>query len=229
MDSEYDYLIENIKEINYDVQEYKSKYRSSDDIIRVMAVTKTVPADVVNIVIDNGLHLIGENRVQEYLSKRDEYQKPCEIHFIGHLQKNKVKFIDKDISMIQSVDSVDLAREIDRYCNKNNRVMDILLEVNIGEEENKTGFSQQSLIDGLYTISEMKNISIKGLMCIPPKLDTEKFFSKMREVFIDIKDKNIDNVNMSILSMGMSSDYKMAIKYGANIIRIGTKLFGTRK
>lgn len=194
-----------------------------------MAVTKTVPPRDVNIAIGEGLTLLGENRVQEYLEKRDFYTKPHKLHIIGHLQTNKVKYIAEDADMIESVDSLRLAAEIDRQCAKIGKVMPILCEVNIGGEESKSGISPQNIYDLLYEISQYKNISVKGLMTIPPKGDCEKFFCKMQELFIDIRSKNIDNISMSVLSMGMSHDYPLAIKYGSNIIRIGTRLFGARK
>lgn len=206
-----------------------AKYRSSSDIVNIMAVTKTVPPQDVNIAIGEGLTLLGENRVQEYLEKRDFYTKPHELHIIGHLQTNKVKYIAEDADMIESVDSVKLAAEIDRQCAKIGRVMPILCEVNIGGEESKSGISPQNIYDLLREISQYKNISVKGLMTIPPKGDCEKFFCKMQELFIDIRDKNIDNISMSVLSMGMSHDYPLAIKYGSNVVRIGTRLFGARK
>ena len=225
----FDYVAENIRQIKADVEEAKAKYRSADERIDIMAVTKTVPPEIVNTAIENGINLLGENRVQEYLLKKDFYQKNAEVHFIGHLQTNKMKYIIENVSMIQSVDRIELAKELSRQCLKLKIKKDILIEVNIGDEENKSGFLKDGLIDAIHQMSELPNISIKGLMAIPPKSGSEKFFYEMQKIFIDIRDKNIDNIIMCILSMGMSSDYSPAIKYGSNLIRIGTKLFGARK
>ena len=225
----FDYVAENIRQIKADVEEAKAKYRSADERIDIMAVTKTVPPEIINTAIQNGINLLGENRVQEYLSKKDFYDKNAEVHFIGHLQTNKIKYIIENVSMIQSVDRMELAKELSHQCLKLKIKKDILIEVNIGDEENKSGFLKDGLVEAIYEMSELPNISIKGLMAIPPKGGSEKFFYEMQKLFIDIRDKNIDNIIMCILSMGMSSDYIPAIKYGSNLIRIGTKLFGARK
>lgn len=202
--------------------------------VTLMAVTKTVAPELVNEAIDNGIHLLGENRAQELLEKYDSYKKDgVEIHFIGHLQTNKVRQIIDKVTMIHSVDSLRLAQEIDKQAAKYNKVMDILLEVNIGGEESKSGVPVEEL-DQLYLeVSQLPHICVRGLMCIPPvSKDSEEntyYFAKMQKVFIDIKQKNMDNSNINILSMGMSNDYKTAIRYGSNIVRIGTALFGSRK
>ena len=193
-----------------------------------MAVTKTVPPEAVNEAIRCGITLLGENRVQEYLSKRDLYLPQSEVHFIGHLQTNKVKYICDNVDMIQSVDSLRLAEEINRLCERNGRVMDVLIEVNIGGEESKSGVSPEMLEELLYKASQLPNIRVKGLMCIPPAGGGEAFFLKMQQIHLDISAKKSDNISMSILSMGMSGDYKEAVKYGSTLVRIGTKLFGAR-
>lgn len=221
-------ISENIKRIRYEIGEAIAKYRSSDEDIRIMAVTKTVPPQDVNVAIGEGLTLLGENRVQEYLDKKEHYAVPHELHIIGSLQSNKVKYIAADADMIQSVDSLKLASEINRQCEKIGRVMPVLCEVNIGGEESKGGIAPENVYEFLHNISQFGNIVVKGLMTIPPRGDSEKFFYKMQELFIDIQSKNIDNISMSVLSMGMSQDYTLGIKYGSNIVRIGTKLFGAR-
>lgn len=223
------FVCENLKRVRYNVSEALEKYDRSGQSVRIMAVTKTVAPEIINIAVQNGVDLLGENRVQEYLSKRDFYEKSAEVHFIGHLQTNKVKDIAGKVTMIQSVDSVGLATQINKISEKMGIVTDILVEVNIGGEESKSGIPPERLEDLLYNLSEMHNISVKGLMTIPPKEDSEKFFSKMYRLFIDISAKNIDNISMSVLSMGMSSDYVTGIKYGSNLIRIGSGLFGARK
>lgn len=226
---EFQYILENYKEICYNVENAKAKYRGNDDKISIMAVTKTVAPEKVNFAISQGVTLLGENRVQEFLSKKDIYDKSAQVHMIGHLQTNKVKYIINDVSMIQSVDSIKLAKEIDRLAFKNGVSMDILVEVNIGDELSKSGISSTELTSLVEEISQLKNLSVKGLMAIPPIGSGEDIFDKMHCLFLDLKEKAISNVSMDILSMGMSGDYEIAIKHGSNLVRIGTKLFGARK
>lgn len=221
-------VLENYKEICYNVENAKAKYRNANDDVRIMAVTKTVPPEKVNFAVKQGLTLLGENRVQEYLSKKDAYDKSAEVQFIGHLQTNKVKYIINDVSLIQSVDNLKLAHEIDRLAKKNNKVMNILVEINIGHEASKSGVAAEELEDLIYQISEMENVSIKGLMAIPPVGSGEDVFEKMNGIYLKIKEKSIPNVSMDILSMGMSGDYELAVKHGSTMVRIGTKLFGAR-
>lgn len=194
-----------------------------------MAVTKTVPAELVNVAIQEGIDLLGENRVQEFQSKRESYDlRKAEVHFIGHLQTNKVKYLADTVTMIESVSSYKLAEEIDRIMGKKQKKMPVLLEVNIGNEESKSGFEPNNLVENLEKLSKLSNISIKGLMCIPPKGESEKFFYNIQKLFVDIKGKKLDNIDMSVLSMGMSADSEQAIQYGSNIVRLGTVLFGHR-
>ncbi|MBE6837637.1 MAG: YggS family pyridoxal phosphate-dependent enzyme [Ruminococcus sp.] len=221
-------IVENIKEICYNISVAKEKYRKSDEIVKIMAVTKTVEPDIVNIAVNEGITLLGENRVQEYLSKKDFYDKRADVHFIGHLQTNKVKYIINDVSVIQSVDSFKLAQEINKQALKNNKVMDILVEINIGGEISKSGIDKLQVIDLVEQISQLENIKIKGLMTIPPPMCSENVFDEMHSIFLDVKNRKISNVKMDILSMGMSGDYETAIKHGSNLVRIGTKLFGAR-
>lgn len=219
---------ENYRRALFNIQEAKAKYRKSDDNVRLMVVTKTVPAEIVNEVIECGADLLGENRVQEYLDKKEIY-KPAEVHFIGHLQSNKIKYIINSVECIHSVDSLDLAREISKAAEKNGRVMNVLAEVNIGGEESKFGISADELDEFIFSASELSGIKIRGLMTIPPKENSEAYFAKMQELFCEIGNKNVENVSMDILSMGMSADYVEAIKYGSNIVRIGSGIFGARK
>ena len=220
---------ENLKRVQYNIAEAKAKYRNENDDVRLMAVTKTVPYEIVNSVIEQGVDLLGENRVQEYLDKKDHYDKNAEVHFIGHLQTNKVKYIIDSVKCIHSVDSLKLAAEIERLAEKNGIVMNVLTEVNIGGEESKSGISTDMLDELVYGISEMKNIKLCGLMTIPPVGNSEFYFEKMQRIFEDLKAKKVVNVSMDILSMGMSADYVEAIKYGSNIVRVGSAIFGARK
>lgn len=224
----YPEIADNMREIQEKVGNAKAKYRNADDVVRIMAVTKTVDPDRINFAAQCGLTLLGENRVQEYLSKKEQYLPDAEVHFIGHLQTNKVKYIINDVSMIQSVDSIKLAGEIDRLAKKNGRVMDILLEVNIGAEQTKSGVMQNELAELAEQVSQLENLRVKGLMAIPPIGSDEAVFAGMRELFEELKGKKLPHTDMQTLSMGMSGDYELAIKHGSNLVRIGTRLFGAR-
>lgn len=227
-DIEYNY-----KTIEERISEAAVKSGRNREDITFLAATKTVDAEVINYAISLGLKYIGENKVQELLSKYDEYDLDnSSLQFIGHLQTNKVRQIVDKVDLIQSVDSVKLAKEISKQSAKNNLTSDILIEVNIGEEESKSGVKAEKLYELLDEIKNFENISVKGLMCIPPICDSPqkilKFFDKMNNIFIDIKGKNIDNISMDILSMGMSADYYEAIISGATMVRVGSSLFGAR-
>lgn len=203
------------------------------DSVRLMAVTKTVPAQRVNQAICAGITLLGENKAQELLSKYDAYQREnVEIHFIGHLQTNKVRQIIDKVTMIQSLDSISLAEEIQRQCEKHDLEMDCLVEVNVGGELTKSGVAAENLEDFVRQAAGFSRLHIRGIMAIPPicntELEQERNFSRLHELFVDIGAKNVDNIAMEILSMGMSSDYLLAIKYGATLVRLGTTLFGRR-
>lgn len=201
--------------------------------IRLMAVTKTVSPDKINEAIDAGCDLLGENRVQELLEKYESYDKRAEIHFIGRLQTNKVKYIVDKVTMIESVDSIKLAEEIEKRCAKIGKVMDILLEVNIAEEESKGGFSPDEVAAVSEKIRDFPHLRLRGLMTIgrfgAEIEETRQYFEKMRHLSVDIKSKNIDNIYINILSMGMSADYEIAVSEGATIVRVGRGLFGARK
>lgn len=199
--------------------------------VRIMAVTKTVSFERINYALDLGVSLLGENRVQEYLDKRENY-KPAEVHFIGGLQTNKVKYIIDKVSMIHSVDSMRLAEEINRRAAQHGIIMDILTEINIGEEQTKGGITADSAGEFCADVDELPNIRLRGLMTIPPAGCSESVFAKMQELFEHLKVENAhnrENAMFDTLSMGMSGDYETAIKYGATIVRIGSGLFGYRK
>lgn len=230
----YDTVKNNYGIITQNIREAYDKYRNDGSRVDIMAVTKTVPAEVVNWIFDWGMDLMGENRVQEYLSKKELYSKTTDkgtaprVHFIGHLQTNKVKYIINDMDMIQSVDSIKLAHEIDRLARAENKVMDILCEVNIGGEESKSGVSPDKLDELLEAAASMGNIKVRGLMTIPPPVDSDIFLGRMGELFNKLKDEKRENISMDILSMGMTHDYADAVKYGSTLVRIGSGLFGAR-
>ena len=205
--------------------------RKADDIL-LLAATKTIPVEVINHAIKNGIKLIGENKVQELLSKIDGYDASADRHFIGHLQTNKVRQVVGKVSMIESVDSYRLAAEISRRSEEMGIVTDILVEINIGGEESKSGINPDETESFLKEISGLKGIKVQGLMTIPPICEKNeeilRYFKQMNNLFVDISNQNIDNINMKYLSMGMSDDFEQAIICGANIVRVGTRLFGRR-
>ena len=225
---------DNYKSVKSRVEEAALKAGRNPADVRLMAVTKTVESVYINKVLDLGADLIGENRVQEYLGKKDElHLDNVEKHLIGHLQTNKVKQIVGEVDMIESVDSVKLATEINRVSKNKGLITNILVEVNVGKEDSKSGIYIEQLEELLNEIALMSNIKVKGLMTIPPICDSEKevsqYFSTMYQSFIDIRDKKIDNIDMEILSMGMSGDFEAAIANGSNIVRVGSSIFGARK
>lgn len=222
---------ENFKIITQNIARAAERSGRKPQDITLLAATKTVDISVINHAIESGVRYIGENRVQEFLSKFDGYL-PVHKHFIGHLQTNKVKDIINRVELIHSVDSYRLAEEISRQAQKNEKYMDILLEINIGNEQSKSGFAYDEALTAAEKISKLGGVRIKGLMAIPPVCENSSqnrpYFAKMRKLFIDIGAKKIDNSSMDILSMGMSDDYEVAIEEGANTVRIGTALFGRR-
>ena len=225
---------DNAKALHENINCVAEQYGRKPSDIRLMAVTKTNSVEKVNAAIAAGITLLGENRAQELLQKYDNYHKDnCEIHFIGHLQSNKVKAIINKVNMIETVDRLSLAKEIDRCAKAAGLVMPVLIEVNIGEEASKSGVKPAQLSLLLEQMSQFKNLTVKGLMAIPPNVADnvvkEGYFAQMYRHFIDIKAKKIDNVSMDVLSMGMSQDFPLAIKHGSNIVRIGRGLFGERQ
>lgn len=223
----------NLEFINSEIERAAERSGRKRKDIKLMAVTKTVEPIFINHAIECGIDLIGENKVQEFLSKK-EYLKleNVDAHLIGHLQTNKVRQIVGNVSTIQSLDSLKLANEIEKQSKKLNVITNCLVEVNVANEESKTGIDSRELVELLYQISQLGSIKVKGLMAIPPICDDEaqlnKYFAKMNDLFVDIKSKKIDNIDMEILSMGMSSDYAQAIINGANMVRVGSSIFGPR-
>lgn len=223
----------NLDVINEKIAEAAIKSGRNPSDVRLMAVTKTVDPMFINFALDHGVNLIGENRVQELLRKKDElHLDGVEKHLIGHLQTNKAGQIVGVADMIQSVDSVKIAKEIAKQSIKKGIKTDVLLEINIGAEENKTGFDVGEFTENVYEIAEIDGIQVKGLMSVPPICENNtilcKFFENIYNIYVDIKGKKIDNINMQILSMGMSGDYEQAILCGSELVRIGSAIFGPR-
>ena len=197
--------------INEKIAEAAMKAGKTRDDITFLSATKTVEPEYINYAISLGLSYIGENKVQELLSKYDQYNlENCSLQFIGHLQSNKVRQIVGKVDLIQSIDSMKLAKEVSKCSLKNNITSDILVEVNIGKEENKSGVMPEMLEKLVEEISTLPAVNVKGLMTIPPicekKDEIRRYFEKMNRLFLDISSKKLDNVSMDILSMGMSSD-----------------------
>ncbi len=218
------YVNDNLTAIRENIAEAADKCGRSTEEIRIMAVTKTVAPEIVNRAVELGVTLLGENRVQEFLSKQDAYDRSAEVHFIGHLQTNKVKYIIEPMSMIQSVDSVKLAAEINRLASAHNKIMDILCEVNIGGEDSKSGIAPDGLAELLEAAASMENLRVRGLMTIPPPASGDIFLGRMEELYHKVK----DSYSMDVLSMGMTHDYADAVRHGSTLVRIGTGLFGAR-
>ncbi|MEE1002488.1 MAG: YggS family pyridoxal phosphate-dependent enzyme [Acutalibacteraceae bacterium] len=200
--------------------------------VTLLAATKTVPVEIINYSYTKGIKYMGENRVQEFLSKEEQLDKGFHRQFIGTLQTNKVKQIVGRVELIQSVDSLKLAKEISKHSVNKGIVSDILVEINIGDEQAKSGIDKSALNELLGEISNLEGVFVKGLMTLGPIFEnnTQKsqFFEEMYKLFIDNSTKIYDNISMDILSMGMSNDYDLAIKCGANMVRVGSALYGKR-
>jgi pyridoxal phosphate enzyme (YggS family) len=227
-------ITENLKRVRGNIENAAAKCGRDPKDIKLMAVTKTVEPVFINHAIDCcGVDLIGENRVQEYFSKKDElHLDGVDVHLIGHLQTNKVSSIIPEVSLIHSVDSIKLANCISKESVKLGITTNVLFECNIGKEESKTGFLYEQIPDACAQASEMPGISVCGLMAVPPmqqdETTTRSYFAEMYKLFVDIQDKKIDNINMNILSLGMSSDYEWAVAEGSTLVRVGTSIFGPR-
>ena len=226
-------IAENIKRLRAEIDEAaRESGRSGEDIILV-AATKMNDAERVRAAVAAGVDVCGENRVQELMEKYEQgAYEGAPLHFIGTLQTNKVKYIVGKVDMIQSVNSLKLATEISKCAIKRGIVQDILIEINIGGEESKSGADEKIAFELVESISKLPGVRVRGLMTIPPISDDEdtqkSFFIKMKQLFVDIRAKKYDNITMEFLSMGMSADYRNAILCGANMVRVGTGIFGAR-
>ena len=200
--------------------------------VTLIAVSKTKPLEDLQAVYDLNIRDFGENKVQELTGKIEAMPDDIKWHMIGHLQRNKVKYIVDKVELIHSVDSLRLAEEISKQAIKKNVNVNILVEINIGDEESKFGISADEVKVLVREIAKLDNIKVQGLMCVAPYVvDSEEnraFFHKIKDLSVDIMKENIDNVSMNVLSMGMSNDYQVAIEEGATMVRIGSNLFGKR-
>ena len=205
--------------------------RNREDVT-LIAVSKTKPVSDLQTVYDYGIRTFGENKVQELCDKEQVLPKDIKWHMIGHLQTNKVKYLMGKTDLIHSVDSLKLAREIEKQSAKYGIISDILIEVNIAEEESKFGIKKEDTMSLIREIAQLSHVRIQGLMTIAPFVDNPEdnriYFRQIKELSVDINNQNIDNVNMTILSMGMTGDYMVAIEEGATHVRVGTGIFGER-
>lgn len=202
------------------------------DEVTLVAVSKTKPVEMLREAYDLGVRVFGENKVQEIRDKYDVMPADTEWHMIGHLQTNKVKYIVDKVKLIHSVDSLKLAHAIEKEAGKHDRVVDILLEVNVAEESSKFGLKMSEVIPVFKEIRELDHLRIRGLMTIAPFVEDPEenrpIFADLHKLYVDIKEKNIDNGTVSMLSMGMTNDFEVAIEEGATMVRIGTGIFGAR-
>jgi len=205
--------------------------RSRSDVT-LIAVSKTKPVETLKEAYGLGVRIFGENKVQELTEKYDALPKDIHWHMIGHLQRNKIKYIIDKVDLIHSVDSIRLAKAIDQEAAKRGLTADILIEVNVAGEESKFGIMPDELNEFVEQMENLNNIRVKGLMTIAPYVedpeDNRPVFACLRKLFVDIRKKNVHNVNMSVLSMGMTNDYQVAIEEGATMVRVGTGIFGAR-
>ncbi len=221
----------NLKQIEDNIQRAVTKSGRKREDILLLAVTKTIDVENIKVAVNLGLKDLGENKPQEINSKYFEID-GVRWHQIGHLQTNKVKYIIDKVCLIHSLDSVKLAEEIDKRAKSKGLTMEVLVEINIANEESKHGISINEVDSFIKEVSKFDNIRVVGLMCVAPFVENpeenRKYFEKMRKIYVDIKEKNYNNINMKYLSMGMTNDYEVAIEEGANIVRVGTGLFGER-
>ena len=234
-------VAENLKTVEKNIEAACERAGRKRSEVTLIAVSKTKPNDLIMEAYNAGIRDFGENKVQELTRKMGELPDDINWHMIGHLQRNKVKYIAGKVKLIHSVDSLALAEEISRQCVKNNVTQDILIEVNIGEEESKFGVEYDKVTELVYKIIGLPNISVKGLMCVAPNVDNSEenrnYFKKMLKKVVDINQNTLLNIDcgkseydfhVNILSCGMTNDYEVAIEEGSTMIRVGTGIFGER-
>lgn len=225
-------LKENLEQVEANILRACQKSNRAREEVTLIAVSKTKPVEMLQTIYDCGTRDFGENKVQEMCDKMEALPKDIKWHMIGHLQTNKVKYIVGKTELIHSVDSIHLAQEIQKQALKNNCIVPILIEVNIAEEDSKFGIHKEDTIAMVREIAMMDHLKIKGLMTIAPYVDDPEdnrlYFREIKQLSVDIKNQNIDNVSMDVLSMGMTGDYMVAIEEGATLVRVGTGIFGER-
>jgi len=226
-------VYENLAHVEQTIRDACAGSGRKREDVRLIAVSKTKPVELLREAYDAGIRDFGENKVQELMEKIPALPSDIRWHMIGHLQRNKVKYIIDKVHLIHSVDSLRLAEEISREAVKRGLTVDILIEVNIAEEESKFGAGAQEACELVRQIAALPGIRIRGLMTIAPFTQNAEenrvFFKKLRQLAVDIAEKNIDNVSMDALSMGMTGDYSVAVEEGATYVRVGTGIFGERE
>ena len=226
------YIKENIDIVEAKVAAACERSGRKREEVLLLAVSKTIDVPRIKEAVECGLTSLGENKVQEIMDKYEPMGEGVKWHLIGHLQTNKVKYIIDKVELIHSVDSLKLAEEINKRAAAKNMTADILLEVNVAEEESKFGIGKEECEERVREISKLSNIRIRGLMTVAPFVENAEenrpYFKELKQLLVDINNKKIDNVNMDILSMGMTGDYEVAIEEGATIVRVGTGIFGAR-
>lgn len=223
---------ENLTEVKSRVEGACARSGRNPKDVTLIAVSKTKPVSMLMDAYNAGCREFGENKVQEILDKVPQMPSDCHFHMIGHLQTNKVSQVIDKVVLIHSVDSLHLAEKIEKEAAKKDLTVNILLEVNVAKEESKFGLYPEDVEAVLTEIGKFSHISVKGLMTIAPNVekaeDNRKVFQKLYDLYVDIKSKNIDNGSMSVLSMGMTGDFEVAVEEGASMIRVGTGIFGSR-
>ena len=223
---------ENIEKIREDISAACEKYSRKISDVTLIAVSKTMPVEIVQEAYDCGIRDFGENKVQELVSKSEQLPDDIRWHMIGHLQTNKVKAVIKKAALIHSVDSLKLAEAIENEATKLDITVEGLLEVNVANEESKFGFSVSELLEQIASFDKFKHLKIRGLMTVAPYVSdpkcNESVFKKIKDLSVDINARKFHNIEMDLLSMGMSNDYEIAISQGTTFIRVGTAIFGVR-
>ena len=225
-------VAENLEQVRKNIDEACRMAGRDPKEVTLIAVSKTKPVSMLKEAYDAGARCFGENKVQEIMDKHPQLPEDIQWHMIGHLQRNKVKYIVDKVSMIHSVDSLRLAQTIEQEAAKHNVCVPVLLEVNVAQEESKFGLKMDEVLPLIETIADFPHIKVQGLMTIAPYVenaeDNRDFFRQLKKLSVDIEAKNINNVSMSVLSMGMTGDYQVAVQEGATMVRVGTGIFGER-
>ena len=225
-------VAENLAQVQKNIEESCGNVNRDPGEATLIAVSKTKPVEMLREAYDAGARVFGENKVQEIVDKYDHMPSDVKWHMIGHLQRNKVKYIVDKVAMIHSVDSFRLAETIEKEAAKKNVTVPILIEVNVAQEESKYGLKPEEVLPFIEEIADFSHIQIKGLMTIAPYVENaeenREIFRELKKLSVDIAAKNINNVTMSVLSMGMTGDYMVAVQEGATMVRVGTGIFGAR-
>lgn len=225
-------LLDNLNDVEKRIQAACDRSGRKREEVLLVAVSKTKPVEMIEEIMAAGIVEFGENKPQELRDKYEVLPKNLHFHMIGHLQTNKIKYVIDRAVLIHSIDSIRLAEAVNAEAKKHDRIMPVLVEVNVAQEESKSGFLVEETEEAIRKIAKLSNIRVEGLMTIAPFVENaeenRQYFVKLRKLSVDIAAKNIDNVTMHHLSMGMTGDYEVAIEEGATMVRVGTGIFGER-